>query len=231
MSLDKNFRTSVSKQEILDSLSTMHIEESPVIIWQNIGGVRNVKKARIASIDLLTSSLILKPLGETGPAGFDQLNSNLTLYFIGESKNIVFKQVKALKLVDHNKVRVDIPDVVKLQEKRLEQRLVFDNQFAKLTGEIFTGGRTDKSVSPTIVDIRDVSLSGMGFYLPKKSARFFYEKDKIKIERIGTYRFPRPVYGIIVYISEEKRNVTHLKAGIRFVEKLSEESLAKINPF
>lgn len=212
----------------MDSLSTMYIEESPVIIWQNADGVRNVKKARIASIDLLSSSLVLRPLIEGQTENFEKLAKDLTLYFIGESKNIVFKQVNTLKILDREKVLVEIPDIVKMQEKRVEQRIVLDPDTG-LSGEIYPGGRTDKSVISTLVDIKDVSLSGMGVYISKKQARFFYEQDKIKIGRIGSYRFGRPIYGVIAYIVEESGNTTHLRVGIRFVDKLNEGILLAIS--
>lgn len=227
MTFEKNFRTSISKKEILDSLIAMHIEESHVIIWQNIDGIRKVKKARIEAIDLAASTLILSLQKEATPLNFNEFDSNITLYFIGEKKNIVFKQVTAAKLIGSDHVRVSIPKEVKLLEKRVELRLKFDS-LEKTTGKIYTGGHTVKSMSPTIILINDVSLSGMGFYLLKKNGRFFYEKDKIKIDRIGNHRFENPVLGIIVYIIEEKSSSRHLKVGVRFEEKLHEEIVAKI---
>lgn len=228
IALEKSFRTCVSKQEILDSLSALYIEGSPVIIWQTINGVRNMKKALISSIDLIRSSIVLKAGADSGGAGFDQLNSNLTLYFLGESKNIVFKQIRSLKILDKDRVQVEIPDVVKLQEKRIDQRLVFDNAFSKVTGWLYPGGRTDKSTSPTVIELIDISLTGVGFLLPKKSARYFYEKDKIKIDKLGPHQFNRPIHGVIVYISEVKQHSTHIKVGVRFSERLDEEVLNKL---
>jgi hypothetical protein len=226
MTSEKNFRISVSKKEILDSLILMHIEDSDVILWQNHNGVRHVKRARIEAIDFATSTLILSPQKSAKLENFKEFNSDITLYFIGENKNIVFKQVEAVKIIGSDKVRVAIPAEVRLLEKRIEQRLIFNSLNEKTTGKIYTGGRTDIAMSPTIIDVSDVSLSGMGFYLPKKNARFFYEKDKIKIDRIGNHRFDRPINGIIVYIIDEKRSGTHLKVGLRFVEKLDEEVVA-----
>lgn len=230
--MEQQFRTTSSRKEILDSLSVMHIEESPVIIWQNIDGRRNVSKARIDYIDQASSTIILSPAIENDAdlddRAFKEMNSDFTLYFIGESKNIVFKQVKALKVISKKLLRVQIPDEVKLQEKRLENRIVFPNYMQTMTSEIRPGGQTNKSANATNVELRDISLSGMGINLSKKSANFFYIKDKIKIDRIGNYRFQRPIYGTIVYMSDSGLPTNQLKIGIRFNEKISQEILDKI---
>jgi hypothetical protein len=60
-------------------------------------------------------------------------------------------------------------------------------------------------------------------------ARFFIVKDKIKIDRIGSFTFPRPIYGEIAYSSTEKDNVGRIRIGIRFHEKLTTDNLNAID--
>ncbi len=228
MGIEKNYRTSHLKQEIIDSLIEIHIEESPILIWQNEAGKRNVLKAKIDSIDFAGDSISLSPFSDNDKILFPKLKSDLTFYIRGDSKNIVFKQEKISVKVNTNQLHLVIPTEVKLYEKRSEIRIQFKDQLLKMTTEIYPGGHTDLSTKSKTGELLDVSLSGMGFTLEKKYARLFFEKDKIKIDRIGNFRFPRPIYGEIIYTSSEGKFDARSKIGIRFKEKLTLEIINSI---
>jgi hypothetical protein len=62
MGIEVNYRTSKLKKEIIDTLIDIHIESSPVLIWQNEDGKRKVTKAKIEAIDFASDSLHFLPL-------------------------------------------------------------------------------------------------------------------------------------------------------------------------
>ena len=97
MGIEEKYRPSTLKKEIIDSLIDIHIESSPVLIWQNEGGIRNVTKARIEAIDFASDSILLTPFSNSDEFLFNSLKINTTFYLRGNSKNIVFKQEKSAK--------------------------------------------------------------------------------------------------------------------------------------
>lgn len=230
MAIEVNYRTSNLKKEIIDALIDIHIESSPVLVWQNINGSRNVTKARIEAIDFVSDSIFLLPFSIEDHAFFDKLKTNNAFYFRGNSKNIVFKQDRPGKKSQNGSLQIFIPEEVKMFEKRTETRLLFNNNVTKLTTSVYPGGRIDLSTKSILAELNDVSLSGMGFYLEKKHSRLFFEKDKIKIERIGNYRFPRGIHGVIIFTLPDHDKVDRVRIGVRFNERITPEILSDINP-
>jgi hypothetical protein len=228
MGIEQNFRTSTLKKEIIDSLIEMHIEESPVTIWQNENGKRHITKAKIDAIDFVSDSIYLIPYSEQDKHLFQKLKSNITFYLRGNSKDIVFKHEKNALKNAKGLLQLTIPSEVKMQEKRAEERLTFKDSIQKYTSEIFPGGSVDLSARPVSVEIKDVSLSGMGLFIEKKNSRFFFEKDKIKIVRIGNHRFPHPIHAEVVYSNSEHDLLDRVRVGVRFHQKLTNEILNNI---
>ncbi|MDD4972986.1 MAG: PilZ domain-containing protein [Bacteriovorax sp.] len=228
MGIEVNYRTAKAKKEIIDTLIDIHIESSAVLIWQNEDGKRNVTKAKIEAIDFASDSIIFTPFSTVDENMFDQLNVNSTFYLRGNTKSIVFKQDRPAKKTRKGFLQIFIPTEVKMFEKRSEMRLIFTGKNLKATAEIYPGGLIDISTKAIEVDLHNVSLSGMGFFLEKKLSRLFFEKDKIKIIRIGNHGFPRPIYGEIVYTSTEQNNIDRVRIGIRFGEILTTDILYNI---
>jgi hypothetical protein len=230
MGIEVNYRTSKLKKEIIDTLIDIHIESSPVLIWQNEDGKRKVTKAKIEAIDFASDSIILTPFSTTDENIFDKLKVNSTFYLRGNTKSIVFKQDKPAKKTTKGYLQIFIPTEVKMFEKRSETRLLFAGKNPKVTAEIYPGGLIDISTKAIEADLNNVSLSGMGFFLDKKYSRLFFEKDKIKIMRIGNHSFPRPIHGEIVYASSEQNHIDRIRIGIRFSEILTTDILYAISP-
>lgn len=228
MGIEEKYRTSSYKKEIIDSLIDIHIEASPVTIWQNDGNKRSVTKAKIEAIDFASESIILTPFSDMDTKVFYQLNTDATFYLKGSTRDIVFKQDRPAKRKTKSHLQIFIPKEVKLIEKRSDTRIIFKGSTPKVTAEIYPGGSIDISTKTINVDMIDVSLSGMGFFLDKKYSRFFFEKDKIKIDRIGKYCFSEPQIGTIVYTSKEDESALQVRIGVRFSEKITSEILARI---
>jgi hypothetical protein len=227
MGIEVNYRTSTLKKEIIDTLIDIHIESSPVLIWQNAGTNRIITKGRIESIDFASDSIFLSPFTNEDDKFFELLKINSIFYLKGNTKSIVFKQDRAIKKTKKGVLQIIIPNIVKMFENRTESRMQLID--SKITADIYHGGQFEKSTKSKNVKLRDISLSGMGFFLESNMARFFIVKDKIKIDRIGNFTFPRPIYGEIAYSSAEKDNVGRIRIGIRFHEKLTADNLNAIN--
>ena len=228
--IEVNYRTSTLKKEIVDALIEIQIESSPVFIWQNISGKRNVTKVKIESIDFNSDSIYLAPFSDEDISIFNKLNINSTFYLRGNTKNIVFKQERSAKKSTKGLLQVFIPEEVKMFEKRSEPRQNFLGHSPKITAEIYPGGRIDISTKTILVEVTDVSISAMGFLLSKKHSRLFFEKDKIKIVRIGHFNFPRAIHGEIIHTALSQDHYELVRIGILFTEKITIETISAIAP-
>ena len=229
MGIELNYRTSVHKKEIIDALIQIKIEATPVLIWQNENGIRKITKAKIDAIHFQNDSIVLIPYSENEKLMFMDFAENKTIYLRGRTKSIVFKQdKKAIKSVENHSIQIFIPDQVKMFEKRGEIRFDFSEQYLKLSTQISLGNQVDRKRKTINAELRDVSSSGMGFFLDQKFGRLFFEKDKIRIEAIADHRFLRAIYGQIVYISSDNQNGSRIRIGIRFNEKLNDEILKNL---
>ena len=229
MGIEINYRTSTLKKEIIDSLINIHIESSPVLIWQNESGKRKVTKAKIEAIDFSSDSIFLTPFSEIEKNEFQNFDSRNTIYLRGNNQSIVFKQDKIAIKSSNGLLQIVIPEEVKMFEKRGEVRLQSLDQILKLTTHFYLANNDTRTAKPIVGELRDVSLSGMGFFIEKKHAHLFSEKDKLKIERIGNFRFPRAIYGEIVYARIDHETVNKIRIGVRFNEKLNPDILVLVN--
>lgn len=228
MGIEVNYRTSIVKKEIIDALIEIQIESAPVFIWQNVEGKRNVAKVKIEALDFNSDSIFLVPYSEEDVIPFNKFKISSTFYIRGNTKNIVFKQEKSAKKTVRGYLQIFIPREVKMFEKRSEPRQNFEGQNPKVTAEIYPGGRIDISTKTIFVDVTDVSISAMGFLLEKKHARLFFEKDKIKVVRVGKYNFPRAIHGEIVHTGPSQNHMDLIRIGIRFTDKLTSQIIESI---
>ena len=229
MGIELNYRTSAQKKEIIDALIEIKIEATPVLIWQNDNGIRKVTKAKIDQIYFHNDSIVLTPYSDEDKQIFMNLTSDKTIYLRGNSKSIVFKQEqKSIKTDGNKSIQIFIPNIVKMFEKRTNSRLDFSNDFLKLSTLIYPGSQVDRKTKSINAELRDVSASGMGFYLDKKYGRLLFEKDKIRIESIGNHHFPRAIYGQIIYISQSGHYDNRIRIGVKFNDLISQDILNNI---
>ena len=228
MGIEDNYRTSTNKQEIIETLIQIQIEALPMLIWQNEDGERYTANVKIEKIDYSNESIFLTPFTPEDEVLFNKLKINSTIYLKGNSKSIVFKQEKSAVKAKKGFLQIFIPNQVKMFEKRTEIRYDLTQFDPIITAELYPGGRKDISTRSIIVNMKDVSLGGMGFYLAKRHARLFSEKDKIKILRIGKNNFPRPITAEIVNIISPQDGIEFVRLGIRFTEGITKELIAAI---
>ncbi|MFA6238626.1 MAG: hypothetical protein WC635_14930 [Bacteriovorax sp.] len=225
MTLEASYRTSILKKEIIDSLFEFKQELSPILIWQNDGGKRNIAMVIIEEIDLGNQSVTLRPLDNSTSVDFSKLKLNHPFYLKAENKSIVFKQEKPAKKTPKGFIQLSIPSEVKMFEKRREKRYTFADRDPMITADIYPGASLDISSKITNVDLVNISLSGMCFYCLKKHARLFYVKDKIKIAKIGCHSFQRSVFAEIKYITNGTGVNDQIQVGIQFAEPITEDIL------
>ncbi len=229
MSIESNYRTSIDKQEIINALIDIFTEKSPVTVWQNDGVSRLIVNVRIEAIDAQSSSMYITPFSLEDQDSFFKIQFNLAFYVKGETRSIIFKQDQPTNIGKNGLVQIYIPEIVKMFEKRSEQRIDFSKNPHNLTTEIYPGDRIDVSSKSMRGELLNVSLSGMGFLLEKKNARLFFEKDQVKIKAIAKYTFTKPIYGNIIYLKNDYSNVKKVRLGVQFIEKIAPEILKKIS--
>lgn len=228
MGIEDNYRTSKIRQEIIDSLINIHEKSSPILIWQIEEKKRTIAHAKIESVDSSNNSIILSPFSIEDENTFKIFKLNTTIYMRGDNKNIVFKQEQSSSKTDSGFLQIFIPSEVKMFEKRSEARLTFTELNPNYTTHISPTARRSLTAKITIAVLRDLTTVGMGILLNKKFSKLFFEKDNIKIEKIGTYRFPRPILGKIVYIDSEINTSNQFRIGISFNETISSDIYIKI---
>lgn len=220
MGIEEKCRTTLSSKEIVNALINIQVEATQILIWQNIAGIRLIANAIIANIDFSTDSIVLVPFSPIDKKIFEKFNPGPTFYIRGLANNIIFKQEKA---VAHTKnyLIITIPNGAKMSEMRNENRIFFDKTEKKTSALIFPGGQINVSTKAIHPHLCDVSSTGMGLCLDKKHMRFFFEKDKIRIDRISNYKFPRSVIGEIVYATNNDDRVGRIRVGVRFNEMIN----------
>jgi len=126
MSLETAYRTTSERSEITTSLIEIHIEESPVLLWQNHNGIRKILKAKIEAIDMANNCLYLLPYSKSDQESFKEIHLEATLYLRGNNKSIVFKHDARLSRNKNGYLVVKIPEQVKMYEKRKNKRINHD---------------------------------------------------------------------------------------------------------
>lgn len=228
MGIEANYRSSILKREITEALNEILKESSPVIVWQNDNGLRNIVKTRIKFIDFATNSIVMAPYSKEDELNFIKLNINLTFYIRGNVKSIVFKQEKPAKKIANGFLQIFIPNEAKMFEKRSEKRITPIEKYLPIHAHICPSGRTNVVEKYIAVELYDLSTAGIGLRLNKRYSRLFFEKDKIKIEKIGDYNFLRPIHGKIIYCRPDNKNKIYIRIGIQFNTELTIDILKKI---
>lgn len=222
MGLKESYRTSVLKKEITDSLIDIQLKSYSIVLWQNQNGIRTITTAKIKNVDFATNLILLAPYSDNDKKTFGQLKANSTFYLRENAKNLVFKQTKPAPQISKDSLQIFIPNAVKLLENRRETRHNLDRHHTTLTAKIDI---TSQNIN---VELHNVSLSGMAFFINKKYSRFFFKKDKIKIMRTASYYFARPIIGEIVYTATEYDGAEQIRIGVRFHEKITTDILQTI---
>lgn len=226
--MQPNYRISKSQSEILDTLYVMQADKSSILVWQNHQGRRPSCKASITFVDLEQKCIIITPNSEEDALVFKQFDSKLTFYIKGEIFSILFKQEKPAIIEETSVIRIPIPAEVQLIEKRAEARANYDELILKIKAGVYLGGLGQDNTKFVNAELYDVSISGMSICIDKKYSHQIYVKDTVRILKLGDFRFPENFLATIVYMSPKRDNSILLKLGVRFHQKITQDTLIKL---
>lgn len=226
--MQPNYRISKKQTEILDTLYIIQADKCPILVWQNHQGRRPSCNASITFVDLEQKCIIITPNTPEDAEVFKKFDAKLTFYIKGEIFSILFKQERPSVIEQSDVIRVPIPSEVQLIEKRAESRSNFDELILKIKAGVYLGGLGQDNTKFVNAELYDVSICGMSICIDKKFSHQIYIKDTVRILKLGEFRFPDNFLGTIVYMSPKRDNSSLLKLGVRFHQKINQETLLKL---
>lgn len=218
-----NLRVSRSNREITETIKSMYIDASPVMMWQNQNGRRVVSYATIQKIDF-ENNVILMQSNEKNR--FEKFSKDFTIYIRGNTRSILFKQQQCR--LNANKLAITIPSEVRLYEQRNIPRF---NPSSKAEVEVHfekkvgVGNGSDKNFSAKVINI---SQQGLCLEFMQHQSKFFYEEDSLKIIQLNNIVFDDKLSAQIVYVTKLKSGADRMRMGVKFDQELTQAQLAKI---
>ena len=227
--MDNSFRTETNLKTILESLIQLHIEESPILIWQNDNGRRYSAKAKISSINIAKNAILIIPFTDEDKDIFLNLQPTSTFYIKGNIFDIAFKQEEAAVFNKDAQLIMRIPRTIKVKENRIDERFSFDDSSEMVRAAVYLAGETHLSSRTIEPELHDVSVSGMCILFDKKHRHLIFDKDPIRIIRLGKLQLPQNFTGTIVYNCQHTQNRSQTKVGVRFEKRIDVIDLKKIS--
>ncbi|MEK6626384.1 MAG: hypothetical protein AABY86_15550, partial [Bdellovibrionota bacterium] len=185
--LNFNLRVTTDSLEIITTLNKMFIDQSRVLVWQNLGERRIVHNAVIGAIDFAAGHVILVP---NDPHKYFDFTGPHTVYVRGHEKSILFKR-ESIRM-EKKRIFVEIPKEVRMFEKRVNQRvkLGFNSPYLAVL-EIKVNSLSELR-KEFVFNIFDLSTKGVSFNFNFKDQIFFAEGTEIQISKLGQIPFKKP---------------------------------------
>ncbi|MBI2520178.1 MAG: hypothetical protein HYV97_07165 [Bdellovibrio sp.] len=223
--LNFNLRITNDSLEIISTLNKMQRDQSPVLVWQNLGEKRIIRNAVISAIDFVTGKVILVP--NDPYKNFDFLGPQ-TIYIRGQEKSILFKR-ESIK-IDKRRIFVDIPNEVRMFEKRINHRIKFGFNSPYLGTIEIKINSTSELRKEFIFNLYDLSAKGVSFNFNFKDQIFFAEGTEIFIRKLGQIPLKTPIEGRVVYLKRiefmsQGSRINKIKMGVAFKTPISEKIL------
>lgn len=219
-----NLRVSRNNNEISETINSMFVDSSPVMLWQNQHGNRVVTYATILNIDFENNQIIMQANQKNR---FEKFSKDFTIYIRGPQRSILFKQTKCR--LNANKLALAIPSEVRLYEQRLLPRFNTPdkkNIEAYFDKRIGAGVGSDKSFAARVINL---SQEGLCLEIIQNMGKFFYEGDSVFLSNLNNISFDSKLEAVIVYLKKTYgSNSDRMQMGIRFKSALSQELLRKI---
>ncbi|HAZ13483.1 MAG: hypothetical protein A2X86_13210 [Bdellovibrionales bacterium GWA2_49_15] len=223
--LNFNLRVTSDSLEIITTLNKMYHDQSPVLVWQNLGERRIIRNAVISAIDFAAGKVILVP--NDPHKSFDFVGPH-TVYMRGQEKSILFKRESVR--IDKKRILVDIPKEVRMFEKRISHRikLGFNSPYLGII-EIKINSSSDLRKEFSF-NIYDLSAKGLSFNFNFKDQIFFAEGTEIYISKLGQIPFKIPIEGRVVYLKKIEfmssgARISKMKMGVAFKKAIAEKIL------
>lgn len=218
-----NLRVSRNRDEIFETIKTMYVDSSLLMLWQNHGNKRVIVYAYIEKIDFSRRRIILKTHKQ---GNFLAFKFDSPVYIRGDNKSILFKQERCR--FNHDKIALAIPSEVRLYEQRFNPRLsttqdiALNAYFSKRVG---SGSGSQKSFAAKVLNL---STTGVCLEYLQSLGKFFYEGDSILISHFDHLRFDPPIEAQIIYIQKPAYSSDRLRMGIKLDKQLSQDIMVQI---
>ncbi|MBI2520352.1 MAG: hypothetical protein HYV97_08035 [Bdellovibrio sp.] len=218
-----NLRVTKDSLEIISTLRKMYHDQSPILVWQNLGERRIIRNAIIDHIDLTTGKFVI--IRNDPHKRFDFL-VHRAVYIRGHEKSILFKRESVR--IEKKCIIIDIPKEVRMFENRISPRvkLGFNSPYlGKLELKINASSDLQKEF---VFNLYDISATGICFNFNLKDQIFFTEGTEICIHKLGQIPFKTPIEGRVVYLKKIEfmssgARITKMKMGVAFKTSISEK--------
>ncbi len=158
----KNGAVDIVKRTQLTSLLNGVLKRGEEVqLWQNVSVRRQKVKGQVSSVDIINGEIKI-----CATQGSFTIFDNSDVYFFSAQKTMIFKS--RIKRVSRLEVIISFPELAKIEEARMEKRVIYgyrSYQFADLS---FVSFRDRKKLKLEKAKVMDSSANGMGILLSMK---------------------------------------------------------------
>lgn len=218
-----HLRVSRNHEEIINTINSMYVDCSPVMLWQNHGKKRVIVYATIDKIEFDRKRIVLLANKQHD---FKNFKSDITVYIRGENKSILFKQEQCR--FNSKQIALLIPSEVRLYEQRHNPRVKMTQDFelnAYFSKRVGSGSGSQKSFAAKVINL---SADGACFEYLQSLGKFFYEGDSIVISHFDHLKFEPSLEAKIVYIQKPSYASDRLRMGIKLDNQLTQDMMSQI---
>ena len=216
-----NMRASKSRQEHLENIGFVFVDESNAFVWQNLKGTKLIAPIVIKRILLERDHLILSPLEGIFP-DFEQ---DKDLYFKADHKDMVFKSLPSEYQISPKEIHLTFPEKIFYLEQRKEERL--DANPKKETLVHLRPISTKQEGKILECRVRNLSENGMGIVASLEDQDSFSSGSHFKIINFDEVDFEESVTAKTIYNHMMTFSNTPLCIiGLEFESEFPKETLS-----
>ncbi len=216
-----NMRASKSRQEHLENIGFVFVDESNAFVWQNLKGTKLIAPIVVKRILLERDHLILSPLEGIFP-DFEQ---NKDLYFKADHKDMVFKSSPTEHQITPKEIFLNFPEKIFYLEQRKEERM--DASPKKETLIYLRPMATKQEGKILKCQVRNLSVNGMGVVVSPENQEFFSSNALFKIINFDEVDFEKSVTAKTTYNHTVTiANAPICIAGLKFESEFPQEILS-----
>ncbi len=217
-----NMRASQNRQEHLENIGFVFVDESNAFVWQNFKGTKLIAPIIIKNIVLERDCLVLSPVEGI----FPDFQQGKDLYFKADHKEMVFKSSPKQYQITPKKIEITFPEKVFYLEHRAITRISSDPKQEilinlrpseiKREGKIFT------------CRVRNISSNGIGIVAEQDYQEFFSIDSLFSITGFNGTEFEEGLIAKTIYnhtINIPKVNTLANIIGLKLETELPKEIL------
>ena len=211
-------RTSKNRQEYVNNIGLIFLEDSEAFIWQTAGKSKILSPILIKDIIPEKNQLILSPRNKT----FTNFNQDKDIYFKANRKEMLFKIPQGEYRLNPQEVQLSFPQKVFYREFRETPRL--EATSSKILHVEITPLKTGKKEEIYKLNIRNLSSLGAGLASKFEDQESFVKNQLCQVSNLAQTPLARPltskvVYNRVVKLHQDK-NAFPFFIGLKFEEAI-----------